>query len=128
MPGNPYPDRSLGHMAVAGSPCLDKASLASIRDEISISGDLYLKAIAHAEGYVLDGSSCLKRVPRGYSVCREEWAGLLRQKNFMLVRSLKEEDLLADDFADRVAGDFRRCRPFVEIINRAIDYGKGNIF
>lgn len=57
----------------------------------------------------------LKTSPRGYSTDHPE-IDLLRKKQFLLMREYDVEDILQDDFADKVSDDFKAMVPMFEAI------------
>ena len=119
----PTEDRLLGggHMLVSGLYCPEPQVLRSVREEIVDNGALLERNIASAEGFVLDTRNRLKRNPAGFPAgsAHEE---LLRQKDFCLEKPVAEEWLTADGAIDRIVAEFRRTHPFVEQLNRAVQY------
>lgn len=95
----------------------------SLREEIYINGNSLLEAVAAAKGFVYNGEY-LARVPHGYSDIKEEWSGLIRQKDFGLYLPLNSVRLFAgnDRLAEYVDRRFKSCRRYNELINNAVDY------
>lgn len=95
--------------------------LRSVRDEVVDNGAVVVQAIAAAKGYALSDENMLKRVPTGFPA-DHAYAELLRHKDFFLIKRIDEEYLLAPDLLARVLADFRVAQPFVELVNRAVQY------
>lgn len=109
------------HLLASGAVCLEPPLLRSIREEVLDHGAEMMHAIGSARGFRLDTSNRLKRVPTGFPA-DAEYADLLKQKDFCLIRQVPNEYVLADDLTDRLVGEFRRTQPFIEQLNRAIQY------
>lgn len=113
----------IGHsILAAGQVCIPPLILRSIREEIIDHGDEMLQNIAAAEGFCLDEENKLKRVPTGF-VAGTPYDELLKQKDHCLVLDLTEEEVLAADFTERVLHRFRTTKPYLDQLNRAIQYG-----
>lgn len=120
----PNEDRLIGqHMLVSGLYCPEPVVLRSVREEILDHGDEMQRQIeaAAAHGYALDRSNSLKRTPVGFPAGTPH-DELLRLKDIYLSKPLSEEFLLADHLAERVVEALRPMVPFVEQINRAVQY------
>lgn len=109
-----------GSFLAAGNVAPEGYVLASLREEVEDNAPLLVQNIA-ASGFVLDSSNALKRTPKGYSVA-EEYEYLLRQREFIITRSLTSEWFLEPDWLERTAELFRYCKPFLDQTNRAIEY------
>ena len=112
----------LGHSLLAsGAVCIPPAVLRSIREEIVDHGDEMLRSIRRAEGFALDTSNALRRVPTGFTSgtpCDE----LLKLRDHCLMRPISEEELYAPDLLDRTLERFRTTKPYLDQLNRAIEY------
>lgn len=118
----PCGDRIVGgHMLISGLYCPDSVLLRSLRDEILDNGAQLRQTVLEAEGFRLNRDNVLKRTPVGYPA-GSEFDDLLRLKDFCLEQPVAEEFLLADDLVERAVGEFRRTQPFIEILNRAVQY------
>lgn len=111
------------YLLASGAVCLEPTMLRSIREEVLDHGAELMHAIRTARGFALDRSNRLKRVPTGFPA-DSEFADLLRQKDYCLVRQVPEEYVLADNLTDRLVEEFRRTQPFIEQLNRAIRYAR----
>ena len=114
-------DSGSNHLLASGAVCLEPAVLRSIREEVLDHGAEMMQAIRTASGFALDRSNRLKRVPTGFPA-DSEFADLLRQKDYCLEKQLPEEYVLADNLTDRLVEEFRRTQPFIDQLNRAIQY------
>lgn len=113
----------IGHsILAAGQVCIPPAILRSIREEIVDNGDLMAEHIASADGFRMDYTGSLKRLPKGFE---QETAhtDLLRLKDHCLVLDLTEEEVLSEDFVPRMLERFRSAKPYLDQLNRAIEYG-----
>lgn len=118
----PVTDEGSGNNLLAsGAVCLEPAVLRSIREEVVDHGAEMMRSIRAARGFALDTTNRLKRLPTGFPA-DSEFADLLRQKEFCLIRRVPEEFVRAEDLAKRVVAEFRRTQPFIEQLNRAIQY------
>lgn len=71
--------------------------------------------------FVPDMEGALKRVPREYDP-NAPYADLMRMKAYCLTVKTDDNFLLEDNLAQRVAKLFKTTKPFVDYINRAVDY------
>lgn len=120
---SPAEDRLLGggYLLAAGLYCPEPTVLRSVRDEIADNGAELCRRMEEAEGFALDTRNRLKRNPAGFPA-GSDYDELLRQKDFYLEKRIPEEWLLADDAIERIVAEFRRTHPFVEQLNRAVQY------
>ena len=113
----------IGHsILAAGQVCIPPVILRSIREEIVDNGDEMLRNIAAAEGFEIDRENSLKRVPTGFE-SGTPYDELLKLKDHCLSLDLTEEELLAPDFEEQVLRRFRSAKPYLQQLNRAIEYG-----
>ena len=113
----------IGHsILAAGQVCIPPAILRSIREEIVDNGDLMAEHIASADGFRMDYTGSLKRLPKGFEK-ETEHTDLLRLKDHCLVLDLTEEEVLSEDFIPRMLERFRSAKPYLDQLNRAIEYG-----
>lgn len=109
-----------GSFLAAGNVCPEADVLRSLREEIEDHAEEMAKNIAYS-GFTLDATNALKRTPRGYSVAAE-YEHLLRQKEIIVSRSLTSDWFLREDWVERTAELFERCKPLLDQMNRAIEY------
>lgn len=110
-----------GYLLASGLYCPEPQVLRSIRDEIVDNGAELLRRMEAAEGFALDTRNRLKRNPAGFPA-GSDFEELLRQKDFYIEKRIDEQWLLADDAIERIVAEFRRTHPFVEQLNRAVQY------
>ena len=65
----------------------------------------------------------LKRNPKGFPA-DAPWSEYLRLKSFCLAFAPSTEEVTADDFPERLAQYFSTTTPFLNYINRAIEYAR----
>lgn len=120
---SPVEDALLGgrHMLISGLYCPEGAVLRSVRDEIFDNGAEFRKNVAAASGFGLDTRNALKRTPQGFP-SGSEFDDLLRLREFCLAKPVDDAFLSAPDAVERIVGEFRRTHPFVEQLNRAVQY------
>lgn len=109
-----------GSFLAAGNVCPEPYVLRSLREEIEDHAAEMVANIEHS-GFSLDCSNALKRTPRDFSVA-PEYEYLLRQRELCLSLPLDSEWFMQADWMERTAEHFRRCKPFLEQMNRAIEY------
>ncbi len=117
------------NLLAAGLYCYEPKVLKSLRDEFSVNGDSFLTAIDGAVGFSFDSSTSLRKVPAEFVFAPEKWHGLLKQRDFSLFRDITTEHLSAfdldtsiDSLVEEVALQFRNCKEYVHLLNKAIDY------
>lgn len=93
-----------------------------IRDEIAFD-DKQIKKILNAKKFVetfgaLKGEQ-LKRVPNGFPVDHPA-AGLLKHKQFLLIRSFTDKEVLSPDFVTKVSDTFKNMRPFFDYMSMVL--------
>ena len=109
-----------GSFLAAGNVSPEPYVLRSLREEIEDNAPLIVENIKRS-GFTLDSGNALKRTPRGYNVA-PEYEYLLRQRELCLSHPLSSEWFLHDDWIERTAALFERCKPFLDQVNRAIEY------
>lgn len=109
-----------GSFLAAGNVSPEADVLRSIREEIEDNAPLMAANIEHS-GFRLDNGNTLRRTPRGFSVA-PEYEYLLRQREIIVSRSLTSDWFLQDDWIERTAELFERCKPLLDQMNRAIEY------
>lgn len=109
-----------GSFLAAGNIAPEPYVLRSLREEIEDHA-AELEANIKRSGFALDMSNALKRTPRDFSVATEH-EYLLRQRELCLSLSLDSEWFMQEDWLERTAEHFKRCKPFLDQMNRAIEY------
>lgn len=99
-----------------------KQNLNSIREAIAQTGD-ELKQIITQKSFVdmfgeLDDENKLKTSPRGFPK-EHEHIDLLRLKSYAVMKSITQEEIMADDFVDTVVSVYQEMLPFSQYLNQA---------
>lgn len=114
------PDQNC-YMLCTGAYCPSSGEIKSVREEIMTEGDGFAEAIRAAEGFEVDWSSALKRMPQGWSA-EDAHSEYYRLRNYVVVKMVDKEYFLQPDAISHIASDLRCTRPFNDILNRAIQY------
>ena len=118
----PVGDGLIGRSIIAsGAHCPEPKSVQSIREEILDNGAGFDLCVQGAEGWLLDDTYALKRVPRGFPA-DSKWSDYLRLKDFILEQDLQEDVLDAADPVPVLGAKFASTVEFNRILNRAIEY------
>lgn len=110
------------HMLAVGNYFTEPKVLKVLREDIQLGGGDFRKILEGlAPGLVLDTSESLKKVPKGF---QEEGpdAEFFKLKNFCLIENLDDGFVLSPELVDNVLAIFRTGKPFLDYVNRAIDY------
>lgn len=120
--GYPY-----AHMLAAGDYCFDPKVLQVLREDIvGGGGDFHDIVKAASPTFELDREGALKRNPKGFE--REElYTDYLRLKAFCLVHTPGNDFVCADGMPQRAAAIFQLAQPFLNYVNRAIEYVKSEM-
>lgn len=115
---------NMSHMIAAGDYCCDSNVLKILREDIEM-GDGEFEKIIHGLHPLLhlDTSNALKNVPRDFPKDSPH-AEYLKLKNFALCASLDDKFITAPQLAKRLAQIFKSAKPFLDFVNRAIDYAR----
>ncbi|EZH74512.1 hypothetical protein ATO12_12135 [Aquimarina atlantica] len=98
--------------------------LNSIREAIDYNGEELVKILNKKSfkqtfgGMYLDKDK-LKTTPKGYS-SDHEYIDLLRHRTFAVIHPLTQEDILKDDFMDKVIAVYKEMLPFRRYFNQAV--------
>lgn len=116
------------HMLAAGNYCYDSRAVKILREDIfdeweSFSTDVLGKANSM---FAPDMSEALKRVPKGYDP-NAPYADWMRMKSYCLAATASDSFLLEDNLVKRVAELFKTTKPFIDYINRAVDFVEEDI-
>jgi uncharacterized protein (TIGR02453 family) len=122
--GNGFLD---GHQLDAGLYGPSQEILNSIREEIFLNGDTFKDAIHVAEGFVLEDSQALKKVPRGFPA-DFVYADYLKLKNPCLCKTVDDRFILSKDLLDNTMEAFSKTFTFTTWLNKAVRYAlEGNM-
>lgn len=111
-----------GHLLAVGNYFTEPQVLKILREDIELGKGDFRRILENvAPGLVLDTSQSLKRVPKGFPEDGPD-AEYFKLRNFCLVENLDEDFILSPDLPDRLLEVFRTGKPFLDYVNRAIDY------
>ncbi len=118
--GEGYPHQ---HMLAAGNYCYDKRTVQMLREDISFEWETFNKEVLGAadKRFFVDMSDALKKVPKDYPA-DAPYADWMRLKSYCLVQYVDDKFITSPDLAQRVAELFRTTHPFIDFINRAVDF------
>ena len=111
------------YMLCTGAYCPTAGEIKSVREEIMTEGDAFAQTIEAAEGFEVDWSSALKRMPQGWSA-EDEYSDYYRLRNYLLVKMVDKDYFLRPDAIQQVAKDMQSTRAFNDTLNRAIEYAR----
>ena len=115
-------DGSGGHLLAVGNYFTEPKVLKTLREDIELGGGDFRAILAQtAPGLVLDTSESLKKVPKGFPADSPD-AEFYKLKNFCLLKGLDDAFFLSPDLAENVLALFKTGKPFLDYVNRAIDY------
>ncbi len=110
-----------GNLLSAGLYCAEPKVVKSVREEIDDHGAELEAAICAATGFTLCRDNALKRVPAGFPA-DHPYAEYLKLKDVLLEKSFDNKQLLAGHLLERTLEDFHRTIPFINQLNRAVEY------
>ena len=102
----------------------DPKVLRILREDIELGGDEFDSIVKSAgRRWYLDKSQSLKRVPQGFTAGgpNDEY---LKLRHFCLMTVLDREFLTSPDLVDNLLKLFKKTKPFVAYVNRAIEYSR----
>lgn len=109
----------------AGIYMPNSSDLKTIRKEISLYSDDFLKVINDKNFKSLfkelDQEDQLKKIPQGFEK-EDPMAEFLKLKNFIVVYSLKDEDLMKKEAPKKFAEIFKAAKPLNDFLNRALEF------
>ena len=120
----PTEDGMLGCSMLASGLVMPEApALRSIREEILDYGAEITASVEASAGFSFSLGNSLKRTPQGFP--RDTpYDHLLRLRDHFIEKRLSRSDILAPDFAERSIEAFRTTKPYLDHLNRAIQYAK----
>ncbi len=98
--------------------------VSSIREAIDYNGEelvriLNKKSFKNTFGNLYHDNDMLKSAPKGYNKDHEH-IDLLRHRTFAVVHELKTEEVLKDDFMDKVIMVYKEMLPFRKYLRQAV--------
>ena len=114
-----------GHMLAVGDYCMEPKALKILREDIVDGGGDFQEILDKQVDpcFHLDKTFQLKRPPKGYDDSTP-YIDLVKYKVFCLCSEPSTEEILSPTLADDVAEKFKTTKPFLDYINRAIEYVK----
>ena len=98
------------------------ADLKLIRDDIAFD-DKPLRKIINSKAFISTFTSLkgeqLKTTPKGFEADHEA-IDLLRYKQFLLIRSFSDEEVLSPGFLKEGSGTFQKMRPFLDYMSEVL--------
>ena len=111
------------YMLCTGAYCPTAGEIKSVREEIMTEGDAFVESINAAEGFEIDWSSALKRMPQGWSA-EDPHSEYYRLRNFLLMKLVDKDYFLRPNAVKCAAEDMQRTKAFNDTLNRAIEYAR----
>lgn len=119
--GDDYPDRSF---LAAGNYYTEPKVLKILREDIELGGGDFDRIIKGLHPSLsLDQDQKLKRMPLGFSP-ETPYAEYIRLKNFCLSGYFDDNDIDINQILEM----FKSAKPFLDYINRAIEYSREEFF
>lgn len=115
---SPLPSSSGGSFLTVGIYQPNKELMDYFRREFIDNGD-YVHKLVKETGFKPYLRDQLRRMHPGYRPKREH-LDYLYLRSMMLIKPLDEWWFLRDDWHERTAEEFRRCKPFVDYVNSII--------
>lgn len=109
------------HMAAVGDYWCDPKVLKILREDIDMGHGDFRSKVDAAKGFFLDQSDTLKKVPRGFAEESPE-AEFLKLKKYCLCSYVDDDFVNSPSLADNLVELFRPTKPFLDYINRAVEY------
>ena len=121
MGGDAYPHC---HMIAAGDYCCDPEVLKIIREDIVNGEGDFDQVVKQADStFQLEREGALKRNPKGFPA-DAPYSEYLRLKYFCLVSQPDDAFWEGEGLAKRIAEKFATTKPFLDYINRAIEFSR----
>ena len=110
------------HMLAAGDYCYKPEVMKILREDI-VNGEGDFDAVVKQAdaSFTLDNDGALKRNPKGFPA-DAPYSEYIRLKFFCLTAIPDDEFWEGEDLAKRIASKFVTTKPFLDYINRAIDF------
>lgn len=120
--GDTYP---CNHLLASGNYYTEPRVLKILREDIELGGGDFDDIIRNkVDGRMtLDRDNVLKKVPNGFPA-DSPYAEYLKLKNFCLSYNFDDTFLLAPDMPETVLEIFRSTKPFLDYVNRAIEFSR----
>ena len=118
--GNSYPE---AHMLASGNYCYDSKTVKVLREDISDGWEEFSKDVLKKadSSFFVDMDGALKKVPKEYPA-DAPYADFMRLKSYSLMQYVDDKFITSPDLVKRVAELFHTTKPFIDYVNRAVDY------
>lgn len=118
-------DYPCGHMLAAGNYCYDKRVVSMLREDISFDWEEFRDEVLGVADtrFELSEMDALKKVPKGFDATAP-YADWMRQKAYCIACNVDNDFLLQPNLVQRVAELFRTTKPFIDYVNRAVDFSE----
>ena len=115
-------DGSGNHLIAIGNYYTEPRVLKTLREDIELGGGDFRRIIEGLDPCLeLETEGSLKNVPKGFPADSPD-AGFLKLKSFCLVGYPDDKFMLDPGLAGRLVSIFKTGKPFLDYVNRAIDY------
>ena len=112
------------HMLAAGDYCCDPEVLKILREDIVNGDGDFDRVVKQADStFQLEREGTLKRNPKGFPA-DAPYSEYLRLKYYCLTAMPEDDFWEGPDLAKRIATKFATTKPFLDYINRAIDFSR----
>ncbi|MBQ9642265.1 MAG: DUF2461 domain-containing protein [Bacteroidaceae bacterium] len=114
------------HIVAVGNYFLPPAALTVLREDIQMGEGDFREILSRVDPRLqMNYTDSLKRTPRGFPSEGPD-AAFYKLKSFGLWYRPEDDFITAPCLVGRLAEMFKTAKPFVDYINRAIDYSLGN--
>ena len=111
-----------GHMLATGNYFCTPPVLKVLREDIELGGNEFRNILSQVDPRMkLDLSETLKRAPAGFPADGPD-ATFYKLKNFCMIWEPDNRFVTGNNLAERLAAVFKTTKPFLDFLNRAIDY------
>jgi len=112
------------HILAIGDYMMEPKVLKLIREDIQLGGGDFREILSKADPRLsLDTTGSLKKVPKGFDPDSPD-AEYFKLKNFCLVMIPDQKMIQRKTLVKEVAEMFKSAKPFLDYVNRAIEYSK----
>jgi len=112
------------NMAASGDYIFEPKVVKVLREDIAMGGGDFREALSKADRRMkLEFDSALKKVPKGFDPDSPD-ADYLRLRTYCMSCSLDESFILSPTLRDDLLNIFKSTLPFIQYLNRAIEYVK----
>lgn len=120
----PTEDGMMGYSLLASGLVMpEPVILRSIREEILDYGHEIIDIVDRSDDFRFFTGNSLKRTPQGFPTDTEV-DFLLRMKDHFIEKRLTRKDILSPRLAEKCIEAFRTTKPYLDHLNRAIDYAR----